>query len=438
MKWHRFLGVFLLGVSSLLAACGGGGQEPVVAQAAPAANLLGDLSRAEQSTATLDGRTLGEERKRALAVDPQAAPAVAITRTELFVWGQVLLPATFPAQGALDGVYDDQQGTIYNYRSYTTGFYLAVTDDDRVYVLTPDGILTAYGQLSDYLCQVKPVACGVAPTIAGTIKIEIKMEGDKSVVLHTVTPTLAAGKITGVSTGTIDPTQVTEICAESLVLGFDGNTRACGPYVDGKAVIGNVTNNDRVQYTLRTTTPGQYVWLGLDPSELTYWQCEGLDCRYAGPANPGFVEYSEGGVGYRKPRISVAAGKLILSFGRNQLAGFGLDGVPTSFTGEHFEFVFRSTTNPPTKAYHTWNETTKEFQVVFEGATLKCTDTGNVTVHRQVLGYPPDQVHYGDIAGWLSVATPPNPADLIWGFDPGVTPVVQPPLVGFSYQLPGC
>ncbi len=429
MKAFRLTVLSAAVVACCLTTACGGEEEPIVAQATPAVSPLGDLSQASQSTATLDGRVLREERRYALSADPQAAPAATITRTELFVWAQASLPATFPSQGAADGAID-YQGQHYNYRAYTTGHYIGVTDNGDVYVLFPDGRLVGYGKLSDYSCQVKPTACGAAPTIAGTIKIEV--------ATHTVTPNLVGGKISGVSTGTIDPTQVTAICAESLVLGFDGNTRACGQFVNGKAIIGNVTNNDRVQYTLRTTTPGQYVWLGLNPSELTYWQCEGLGCRYAGPANPGFVEYSEGGVGYRKPRISVEAGKLMLSFGRNQLAGFGLDGVPTSFTGEHFEFVFRSTTNPPTKAYRSWNEATKEYQVVFSGATLKCTDTGNVTVHRQVLGYPPDQVHYGDIAGWLSVATPPNPADLIWGFDPGVTPVVQPPLVGFTYRLPGC
>ncbi len=429
-NWRTILGALLLGILPFLTACGGGGgQEPVVAQAAPAVSPLGDLSRAEQSGTTIDGRVLREGRSHALSANQQAAPPVVVTRAELFVWAQALLPATFPLQGALDGA-TDYLGAHYNYRGYTTKFYIGVTDSGGVYVLTPDGKLTGYGKLSDYTCQVKPTACGAAPTIAGTIKIEV--------TTHTVTPNLVGGKITGVSTGTIDTSQVTAICAESLVLGFDGNTRACGSFVNGKAVIGNVTNNDRVQYTLRTTTPGQYVWLGLDPSELTYWQCEGLGCKYAGPANPGFVEYSEGGVGYRKPRISVEAGKLVLSLGRNQLAGFGLDGAPTDFTGEHFQFVFRSTTNAPTVANHTWNDATKEFQVVFQGATLKCADTGNITVHRQVLGYPPDQVHYGDIAGWLSVATPPNPADLIWGFGPGVTPVVQLPLVGFSYRLPGC
>ncbi len=412
-KWRQYLGALLLGI--FLVACGGGDQS---------VGPLGDLNVATASDTTIDGRAraLASTREQALAVTPT------ITPVEFFAYAEALLPTTFPSKGSTSGTID-YLGVIYTYRGYTTGYYLGVTLYGGVYMLAPDGKLYSYGKLPDYACKVKPVACGAPVTIAGKIKVDV--------ATHTVTPALVEGKITGLSTGSLDPTLVAKICAESLVLGFDGNTKACAPLLNGQAVIKGVTNNDRVQYTIRTTG-GQYVWLGLDPSESTYWQCEGLGCKYAGPANPGFVEYSEGGVGYRKPRISVASGKLILSFGRNQLAGFGLDGVPTDFFGEHFQFVFRSTANKPTVAYRTWNDTTKEYQVVFTGLA-KCTDTGNVTVHRQVIGSPPDQVFYSETAaGWLSVATPPNQPDLIWGFDPGVTPVVNPPFVGFTYKLPGC
>lgn len=410
MKAYRLLGALLLGI--FLAACGGG-EEPVVAQAT-LANPLSDLSQAEKSTTTLDGRV------RALAVQ-----TAGLTNDELFNWSEVLLPSTFP-KGPVTGVGGVYQGVTYTYRCYLNGNCVGVVTAGGplggVFVLI-GGVIKQYGFLSDYTCQVKPTACGASTTIAGKISL--------TVTTHTVTPNLVDGKFTATSVGMLGATEVVSICAESLVVG-----ELCFPYTAGRAVISGVANSDAVQYTLRTRA-GTKVWLEQDPSKPAYWACEGLGCRF----NGGFIEYAEDGLGYRKPSVTVEAAGLVLRFARNRFSGFGLNNLPTEFVGDSFRFVFIPVNGdaPTTVEWHRSAQSSGEFRVTLSDATLKCADTGNIAVYRAILGVPPGAVIYSTVpAGWLSVGPTQATAGVIWDFGPGVTPVVQPPLYGFSYRRPGC
>lgn len=276
----------------------------------------------------------------------------------------------------------------------------------------------------------------VPPSSSAPGRIEIF--GDNLVAA----PNLLDGKIFGVSVGTLDPAKVARICAESSLLGFGANTRACGDFKDGFATVPGISNNDLIQLTIRTTD-GQTVWLE-HRCDVIHWEASGMNAR-CNPAFPSFIEYSEDGKGYKKPTLRTEPGKFILSFGRNRLGGFGLpDGaggsILTDFSGENFEFRLVSTTGGPgIVKYRTYNTTSAEFEVVFEG--MKCIDVASVTVHLPLSDQPGlDRIDYNPQPdGWLAIGsgTPANPADVVWKFGQGTSPHIKPPVFAVGYDATG-
>ena len=217
------------------------------------------------------------------------------------------------------------------------------------------------------------------------------------------------------------------------------DTRTCGTYQNGKAEIGGVSNNDRVQYVGRKKGNGERVWFTVDPSATTRFTVTGLNATFV----DGFIEYSEfvqeGQPVYRKPKVVVEGGNLVLRMGRNRLSGFGLASGRTDFGSGNYQFRFQPRSGD-VKAMTTavWRDATKELVVEFK-SDLKCTDTGTITVHRQIVGGG----YSTSVAGWLSIGrgTDTEPVDIIWNFQgPGVVPVVDTgaELYGFRYQRSGC
>ncbi len=141
MKLEKLAAV--LGLSVLLAACGGASPDPV-----------GDaLASAPQASAL-----------RAPPIAPaRAAPArawhapTAAEREALFTWAQGAYPDFFGG-----GQWSDGSTQGYIYRHYPgTGGYLAVKDDGGVWVLGPftDDDLTFIAPLSAFACHIYPGTC---------------------------------------------------------------------------------------------------------------------------------------------------------------------------------------------------------------------------------------------------------------------------------------
>lgn len=430
-------------VACSLAACGGGEDEASVssttqiAAVQPMQNPFGDFSTAMTVNATLTGTRLDHvralsadaKRMRALSATISAAEIVPPTPEELFAWAQKLLPSLFPGNPATAHI-DNHGGWAYTYRHYAaTNTYLGVRSDGGVFVLHANGELKHYGWIADYTCDVK--GCGsVNPIIVGSIAIEITK--------HTVTPALVEGKILGTSAGELSPADLDRICIEGPNHGFI-DTRTCGAYQNGSAVITGVSNNDRVQYVGRKKGSGERVWFTVDPSATTRFTVSGLHATFVG----GFIEYSEfvqeGQPVYRKPTVRIEGGNLILAFGRNRLSGFGLATGRTDFTSGNYQFRFQPRSGD-VKAMTTaiWRDATKELVVEFK-TDLKCSDTGTVTVHRQIIGGG----YSTSVSGWLSIGRgiDAEPTDIIWNFQgPGVVPVVDTGagFYGFRYQRTGC
>lgn len=450
--WFQAIFRWLVAVSvaTTLVACGGGGGEeppaaspPVQVAAVPSANPFGDFGKAVAVNATLSGTQLDHARamaetgmrKHALSAGMLAAPAAPLTPDELFNWGQRILPTLFP--GNPQTMTGDYGGAIYDFRAYSApgtklGFtYLGVRrSDGAVFVLFSNDELRQYAFLQDYLCDVRSCGGGNEPIISGDIKLEINQ--------HTVTPVLIDGKILGTSEGELDPTTLDRVCVEGPNYGFDVST-TCGNFQGGRAIIAGVSNNDRVQYVGRLKASGKRVWFTIDQGATTHFTFSGLNAVYVN----GFVEYSEfvqaGQPVYRKPTARVEGGNLVLAFGRNRLSGFGLSSGRTDFTSGNYQFRFQPRSGD-VKAMATavWHDATKELRVVF-AAELKCTDTGTITVHRQIVGGG----YSTSVAGWLSIGrgTDAEPVDIIWSFTaPGVVPVVDTGagFYGFRYQRTGC
>lgn len=145
----RALGA-LCGVS-ILAACGGGPDDPSASAAA--------------------------ERKRPLA-ESRVAPPAAVT--DLFRWAERTYPHYFPAGPV------DQSAAPYVYRYYASTLNYLGVDGQDVYVLGPvsSGELLRVGSLSDFACPVSATGCSpeVMPgRIASSGNFTIALMPDRSV-----------------------------------------------------------------------------------------------------------------------------------------------------------------------------------------------------------------------------------------------------------------
>lgn len=438
--WLRILVAAI--TMGLLAACGGGN----VDEAPVLQHPFGDGSTAIEVNATLTGTWLdharalaaGQERRRVLSANAAATAAASRVPTadETMDWAEKRVPGLFP--GHQPTQVTDYQSALFDYRMYAApgtklGYvYLGVRrNDGAVMVLFSDGELKHYGYLSDYTCDV--LGCGsVTPTVAGHV--------DHFIDRLVVKPLLFDGKILGNSEGELDPATLDRICAEGPDYGFD-TSKTCGTYQNGQAEIKGVSNNSKVQYVGRLKGNGKRVWFTIDPTETTHFTFSGMNARFRG----GFVEYSEyvdpaqPDVVYRKPTVLVSSKDLKLLMGRNQFVGFGLDGKLTDFSTGNYQFRFQPKKGKiQAMAVATWDDVTKQYVVTFSSG-LACSDTGTITVHRQLVGggYSTSPV------GWLLIGrgSDNEPVDITWNFKaPGVVPVVDTGagFYGFRYQLTGC
>lgn len=266
-------------------------------------------------------------------------------------------------------------------------------------------------------------------------KVDFYMTADGAVL--TIVPTLIDGKVVALGADgqgfKLDPATITSGCWRGNTDGWEGDTKACAPIKDGKVLIPGLCNRDRGMPTLRAGVKDYYLDFS---NSVIRWDLAGLQAKIV---DGSFVEFAQTGK-FEKPRVLVKDGNLVLAFNRDCETGFGLNGVPTDFSGELFKFTFVSTTGKDVDAFRNWDDVNKAVTVTFEKGKIKCQDTGSVKVFlpkrvsadgKTVEEWMPDP------AGWLAIGSPPNAPDIIWDFGPGVEAVVKPPFHGFKHNL-GC
>lgn len=135
----------VLAIATLVSACGG--SEGTSADA-----------REKQLIAGSATGSVSASRSRALAVQPAAAAT--ITNDQLFSWAQRTYPQLFGSAAPAVIPALVYQGRVFDVRFYSTGNYLGVSDD-VAYGYGPfvNNLLTSFGQVSNYACQVAPSSC---------------------------------------------------------------------------------------------------------------------------------------------------------------------------------------------------------------------------------------------------------------------------------------
>lgn len=386
------------------------------------------------------------ERKRALAV---TAPT--ITVEQLFNWAEVTYPTLFP-KGPLSQRLT-YLGVAYTVRVYGNGNALGVTSTNVVQgigVFTKD-VLTTFGNLADFVCQVTPAACGGGGAVGpGTYSVS-------ATTGHVFLPNYKNGKMTWL--GAAGATEGAEVApADITALRFNSNRRGWGneaqtstpPAADGTLAVTGTCNRDRGLPTV--VTKSQELWP--DFSANGY--------QLAGDLNPhlvfGQIEYG----GYQPASVSVIreadnSVTLVASFEADCLFGFGKNNQLTKLDpAQPLQFAWHGdhaganrgpgwgigpgAAAPTTKVtYLGYDKVAGKFSLRFTG--MACTDRGDITVYRaksvsadgKTVVYDPGADNFG--AGWLIVPKKDD-ANPIWQAGSGVT--FDPEKFQIAWDLPLC
>ena len=402
--WRRILGALLLGV--FLTACGGGGTGST--QVVEQVTAFGDTSRAVVSNTTLNGRALNGTREKALAV--KSAPT--ITAEQLIFWAQDWAAAQTPpltlfAPKCSVVTRGEFEGTTYDFCFYSvSNAYLGVdVGNDRGVYTFVDNVLTKFGNLSDYTCDVDPSQCGGGNSVAGTF--------DVSAASQIILPNYVNGKITylgAVDKKSYDITlgQTAKVCWVSNRKGWGIDAQACAvPAVDGTLKPAGMCSNDRGLVTVwrndRTKPEEAELWL--DFTSAKGWRLAGdLSPAYVG----GFIEYG----GYQSAKVTYQkeGGKLTVRFGSDCLGGFVYEQTPgvwklASLVPGDMRFIWNGQTKQ--EAFLTWDDTTKEYVVAFTG--IPCGEQANVSLYK-VKSKTGDVVVWEDSPyAWLGIPEPKDP-----------------------------
>ncbi len=376
-KWRQYLGALLLGI--FLAACGGGGAGGPV-QVVEKATSLGDVSRAVVSKTTLSSRSLTTTREQALAV--KVAPT--ITAQQLIFWAQDWAatqkpPLTLFTPKCSKVERAEFEGTTYDFCFYSvSNAYLGVdAGNDRGVYVYQNNVLTKFGTLSDYTCDVDPGQCG-GNSAAGTLDI--------SATSKVLLPNYVNGKLTYLGAAdkkSYDITlgQTAKVCWVSNRKGWGIDAQACAvPAVDGTLRMAGMCSSDKGLVTVwrndRTKPEEAELWV--DFASAKGWKLAGdLSPKLVG----GFIEYG----GYRAAQVSYQkeGGKLTVRFGSDCLGGFVYEQTPgvwklaTLVPGD-MRFLWNGQTKQ--EGFLTWDDTTKEYVVVFSG--IPCGEQANVSLYK--------------------------------------------------------
>jgi hypothetical protein len=139
----------------LLAACGGPSPEPA------------GKAFVQQIGAQAGSARQGSWVPAAAPAQAAAAALASVGAKELFDWAEFRYPLFFSPAQTFVNVELTYEGVHYTVRSYDNGNHLGLTDDGRVWGLGPftGGVLTQFGQLSDYVALVQADACRVYATL---------------------------------------------------------------------------------------------------------------------------------------------------------------------------------------------------------------------------------------------------------------------------------
>ncbi len=146
------LGAITLGITALLAACGGG--EAPLSTAQQAREFVQRIvTEASPAKATLT--------PSAPPVAPQSA-TVSITNDMVFAFAQTTFKDLFPVDQAPTVISNLQyEGKTFEVRGYRNGNFLGVSSSNEIWGLGPytGNVLTSFGPVSGYACQIVPSSC---------------------------------------------------------------------------------------------------------------------------------------------------------------------------------------------------------------------------------------------------------------------------------------